>query len=152
MPKFILPSTSLSDTFFPISSFYKVYLRELTSIELLFFLCSHHSIYLHHCFSLPHFIGFQIYLRGLILLLNWTCIIWFFFQVMIDFQAAEKKRLEEPASDIGLEPLCAMVCRYSGSLSFWSYCLLNLFTLGVVFHYTLPRLTTICAAMTLHWS
>ncbi|XVF14764.1 hypothetical protein REPUB_Repub09cG0089800 [Reevesia pubescens] len=30
-------------------------------------------------------------------------------QVMIDFQAAEKKRLEEPASDIGLEPLCAMI-------------------------------------------
>lgn len=32
-----------------------------------------------------------------------------FLQVMIDFQAAEKKRLEEPASEIGLEPLCAMV-------------------------------------------
>ncbi|KAI9377640.1 hypothetical protein POPTR_019G088100v4 [Populus trichocarpa] len=31
-------------------------------------------------------------------------------QVMIDFQAAERKRLEEPASEIGLEPLCAMVC------------------------------------------
>ncbi|KAG9455342.1 hypothetical protein H6P81_008246 [Aristolochia fimbriata] len=30
-------------------------------------------------------------------------------QIMIDFQEAEKKRLEEPASDIGLEPLCAMV-------------------------------------------
>ncbi|KAG8481483.1 hypothetical protein CXB51_026346 [Gossypium anomalum] len=30
-------------------------------------------------------------------------------QVMIDFQAAEKQRLEEPASDIGLEPLCAMI-------------------------------------------
>ncbi|CAM8878167.1 unnamed protein product [Rhodiola kirilowii] len=30
-------------------------------------------------------------------------------QVMIDFQAAEKKRFEEPASDIGLEPLCAMI-------------------------------------------
>jgi hypothetical protein len=29
---------------------------------------------------------------------------------MIDFQAAERKRLEEPASEIGLEPLCAMVC------------------------------------------
>uniref|UniRef100_A0A6N2LSB8 Uncharacterized protein n=2 Tax=Salix viminalis TaxID=40686 RepID=A0A6N2LSB8_SALVM len=29
--------------------------------------------------------------------------------VMIDFQAAERKRLEEPASEIGLEPLCAMV-------------------------------------------
>jgi exocyst complex component 3 len=28
---------------------------------------------------------------------------------MIDFQAAEKKRLQEPASEIGLEPLCAMV-------------------------------------------
>lgn len=38
-------------------------------------------------------------------------------QVMIDFQAAEKKRLEEPASDIGLEPLCAMVCRSSGCLA-----------------------------------
>ncbi|XP_042517884.1 exocyst complex component SEC6 [Macadamia integrifolia] len=30
-------------------------------------------------------------------------------QVMIDFQAAERKRLEEPASEIGLEPLCAMI-------------------------------------------
>ncbi|KAI3825881.1 hypothetical protein L1987_07591 [Smallanthus sonchifolius] len=30
-------------------------------------------------------------------------------QVMIDFQAALKKRLEEPASEIGLEPLCAMI-------------------------------------------
>ncbi|CAM8885510.1 unnamed protein product [Rhodiola kirilowii] len=30
-------------------------------------------------------------------------------QVMIDFQAAEKKRFEEPASDIGLESLCAMI-------------------------------------------
>ena len=29
---------------------------------------------------------------------------------MNDFQAAERKRLEEPASEIGLEPLCAMVC------------------------------------------
>ncbi|XWS41266.1 hypothetical protein CRYUN_Cryun17cG0066400 [Craigia yunnanensis] len=38
-------------------------------------------------------------------------------QVMIDFQAAERKRLEEPASDIGLEPLCAMVCKSSGCLA-----------------------------------
>ncbi|KAK3005332.1 hypothetical protein RJ639_015989 [Escallonia herrerae] len=30
-------------------------------------------------------------------------------QVMIDFQAAERHRLEEPASEIGLEPLCAMI-------------------------------------------
>ncbi|KAM0936842.1 putative exocyst complex component EXOC3/Sec6 [Dioscorea sansibarensis] len=30
-------------------------------------------------------------------------------QVMHDFQAAEKQRLEEPASEIGLEPLCAMI-------------------------------------------
>ncbi|XP_062158921.1 exocyst complex component SEC6 [Alnus glutinosa] len=30
-------------------------------------------------------------------------------KVMIDFQAAERQRLEEPASEIGLEPLCAMV-------------------------------------------
>ncbi|XP_061944505.1 exocyst complex component SEC6 [Populus nigra] len=30
-------------------------------------------------------------------------------QVMIDFQGAERKRLEEPASEIGLEPLCAMI-------------------------------------------
>ncbi|GFZ14758.1 similar to SEC6 [Actinidia rufa] len=28
---------------------------------------------------------------------------------MIDFQAAERKRFEEPASEIGLEPLCAMI-------------------------------------------
>ncbi|KAE9448054.1 hypothetical protein C3L33_20077, partial [Rhododendron williamsianum] len=31
------------------------------------------------------------------------------YRVMIDFQAAERKRLEEPASEIGLEPLCAMI-------------------------------------------
>ncbi|CAK8560274.1 unnamed protein product [Lathyrus sativus] len=30
-------------------------------------------------------------------------------QVMIDFQAAEKKRLKEPASEIGVRPLCAMI-------------------------------------------
>ncbi|CAN1236172.1 Exocyst complex component SEC6 [Linum grandiflorum] len=30
-------------------------------------------------------------------------------QVMIDFQGAEMKRLQEPASEIGLEPLCAMI-------------------------------------------
>ncbi|XP_042514334.1 exocyst complex component SEC6 [Macadamia integrifolia] len=30
-------------------------------------------------------------------------------QVMIDFQAAERKRLEEPATEIGLEPICAMI-------------------------------------------
>ncbi|XP_071701664.1 exocyst complex component SEC6 [Rutidosis leptorrhynchoides] len=30
-------------------------------------------------------------------------------QVMIDFQGAQKKRLEEPASEIGLEPICAMI-------------------------------------------
>ncbi|XP_071925252.1 exocyst complex component SEC6 isoform X1 [Coffea arabica] len=30
-------------------------------------------------------------------------------QVMIDFQAAERQRLEEPASEIGLEPLCAVI-------------------------------------------
>lgn len=30
-------------------------------------------------------------------------------QVMIDFQAAERRRLTEPASDIGLEPLCALI-------------------------------------------
>ncbi|KZV28935.1 hypothetical protein F511_13730 [Dorcoceras hygrometricum] len=30
-------------------------------------------------------------------------------QVMIDFQGAERKRLEEPASEIGLEALCAMI-------------------------------------------
>ncbi|CAN1236169.1 Exocyst complex component SEC6 [Linum grandiflorum] len=29
--------------------------------------------------------------------------------VMIDFQGAEMKRLQEPASEIGLEPLCAMI-------------------------------------------
>lgn len=28
---------------------------------------------------------------------------------MIDFQAAEKKRLKEPVSKIGVKPLCAMV-------------------------------------------
>lgn len=30
---------------------------------------------------------------------------------MIDFQGAERQRLEEPASEIGLEALCAMVCK-----------------------------------------
>ncbi|KAJ8425836.1 hypothetical protein Cgig2_021303 [Carnegiea gigantea] len=30
-------------------------------------------------------------------------------QVMIDFQGAERQRLEGPASEIGLEPLCAMI-------------------------------------------
>lgn len=30
-------------------------------------------------------------------------------QVMIDFQAAERRRFEEPASEIGLEPLCAVI-------------------------------------------
>ncbi|KAH9758034.1 exocyst complex component SEC6 [Citrus sinensis] len=30
-------------------------------------------------------------------------------QVMIDFQAAERQRLAEPASEIGLEPLCAII-------------------------------------------
>ncbi|KAL5772899.1 hypothetical protein ACOSP7_012508 [Xanthoceras sorbifolium] len=30
-------------------------------------------------------------------------------QVLIDFQAAERGRLAEPASEIGLEPLCAMI-------------------------------------------
>nr|CAB3448103.1 unnamed protein product [Digitaria exilis]CAB3504559.1 unnamed protein product [Digitaria exilis] len=30
-------------------------------------------------------------------------------QVMLDFQAAERQRLEEPASDVGLESLCALV-------------------------------------------
>ncbi|XP_058084491.1 exocyst complex component SEC6 isoform X1 [Magnolia sinica] len=30
-------------------------------------------------------------------------------QVMIDFQAAEQKRLDEPASELALEPLCAMI-------------------------------------------
>ncbi|XP_042416077.1 exocyst complex component SEC6-like [Zingiber officinale] len=30
-------------------------------------------------------------------------------QVMLDFQAAERHRLEEPASEIGLEPICAMI-------------------------------------------
>ncbi|KAG6751150.1 hypothetical protein POTOM_045669 [Populus tomentosa] len=29
--------------------------------------------------------------------------------VMIDFQASERKRFQEPASEIGLEPLCAMI-------------------------------------------
>lgn len=28
---------------------------------------------------------------------------------MIDYQAAEKKRLKGPASEIGVKPLCAMV-------------------------------------------
>lgn len=35
--------------------------------------------------------------------------LFFSFQVMIDFQGAERQKLEEPASEIGLEALCAMV-------------------------------------------
>lgn len=34
-------------------------------------------------------------------------------QVFVDFQAAERERLKEPPSDIGLEPLCALVCEYN---------------------------------------
>ncbi|KAJ8486109.1 hypothetical protein OPV22_018594 [Ensete ventricosum] len=30
-------------------------------------------------------------------------------QVMLDFQSAERHRLEEPAADIGLEPICAVI-------------------------------------------
>ncbi|KAF5193049.1 Exocyst complex component sec6, partial [Thalictrum thalictroides] len=30
-------------------------------------------------------------------------------QILIDFQAAERRRLTEPASEIGLEPLCALI-------------------------------------------
>lgn len=41
---------------------------------------------------------------------------------MIEFQAAEKKGLEEPASEIGLEPLCAMV-----SALFFSYQAIDMF-------------------------
>ena len=37
---------------------------------------------------------------------------------MIDFQAAERKRLEEPASEIGLEPLCAVVCFFFSYVGF----------------------------------
>ena len=37
---------------------------------------------------------------------------------MIDFQAAERRRFEEPASEIGLEPLCAMVCNYLHASTF----------------------------------
>lgn len=45
---------------------------------------------------------------------------------MIDFQAAEKKRLEEPASEIGLEPICAMVCNFPSSFIFFNLFLLIL--------------------------
>uniref|UniRef100_A0A8R7QU19 Exocyst complex component Sec6 n=1 Tax=Triticum urartu TaxID=4572 RepID=A0A8R7QU19_TRIUA len=45
-------------------------------------------------------------------------------QVMLDFQAAERQSLEEPASDVGLETLCALVrsflslvCTFSCSMS-----------------------------------
>lgn len=34
-------------------------------------------------------------------------------QIMNEFQAAQRKRLEEPAADVGLEPFCAMVCLYT---------------------------------------
>lgn len=45
-------------------------------------------------------------------------------KVMLDFQAAERQSLEEPASDVGLETLCALVrsflslaCTFSRSMS-----------------------------------
>lgn len=53
---------------------------------------------------------------------------------MIDFQAAERRRLEEPASDIGLEPLCAMV---SGSMLH-----------AIAMHIFLLQLTSGCVKLT----
>lgn len=69
---------------------------------------------------------------------------------MIDFQAAQKKRLEEPASDIGLEPLCAMVhLIYIEWFDFVEW-LSNAWTLLKKIHD--HRSITIFAAMTLQWS
>lgn len=73
---------------------------------------------------------------------------------MIDFQAAERQRLEEPASEIGLEPLCAMVCDsltiYHLSVYFIDRIKSNLL-LGFSIKFVC-RLTTTCAAMILQWS
>lgn len=40
---------------------------------------------------------------------------------MIDFQGAERQRLEEPASEIGLEPLCAMVFDFVNLVKYNGY-------------------------------
>ena len=84
---------------------------------------------------------------------------------MIDFQAAERQRVEEPASEIGLEPLCAMVCEFFLSFNLGKSLALALM---LTYYMFLPltcdkltkissihivyRLTTICAAMILQWS
>ena len=69
---------------------------------------------------------------------------------MIDFQAAERKRLEEPASEIGLEPLCAMVC-FSLCRIYYTIFKLNLMLLLLDIE-NAYRLTTTCVAMILLWS
>jgi exocyst complex component 3 len=56
-----------------------------------------------------------MYLTGFVVMrlesVNVLSLIFYFgpLQVMLDFQAAERQRLEEPASDVGLESLCALV-------------------------------------------
>lgn len=75
-------------------------------------------------------------------------------QVMIDFQAAERQGFEEPASEIGLEPLCAMVCVHlPSSIQPYFWCLCRNYKVTVFLEFTLIcRLTIICAAMILQWS
>ena len=75
---------------------------------------------------------------------------------MVDFQVAEKKRLEELVYEIGLEPLCAIVnvifnCLlvnflfYHGAISIGN--LLSRDSFNIVF-----RLTATYTAMILRWS
>jgi hypothetical protein len=48
---------------------------------------------------------------------------------MIEFQATVRKRLEESASDIGLESLCAMVSNYFLLQKLWIYFIIYLLQL-----------------------
>ena len=70
---------------------------------------------------------------------------------MIDFQAAERKRLEEPASEIGLEPLCAMVRLFLHRIHYIFMLASKLLLLLLDIENTC-RLTTTCVAMILLWS
>ncbi|URD95058.1 Exocyst complex component Sec6 [Musa troglodytarum] len=49
------------------------------------------------------------YQNFLLTLHYFNTIFYLYNLVMLDFQAAERHRLEEPAADIGLEPICAMI-------------------------------------------
>lgn len=81
-----------------------------------------------------HFYVFMFFPGGtLIILQSSDLLLWFLYiQVMLDFQAAERHRLEEPAADIGLEPICAMVCGvYNSNLGFLNF--LHYITWGIIY-------------------